>query len=201
VVLEEPAFRDAAARNLAFVARTQAANGWFPHCCLSDPERPLLHTLAYTVRGLLEGGRVLQDSGILSAGVRAADALATTVRPDGFMPGRYRNDWTSSDSWSCLTGEAQMANNWLRLWLITGEGRWLEKVPPVLAFLKRTQNRSSRDAGLRGGIKGSWPMGATYGRYQILNWATKYFADALIRHEQVAASEAAARGTGTFRLA
>lgn len=201
VVLEEPEFREAATRNLRFVVRTQAANGWFPQCCLTDPERPLLHTLAYTVRGLLEGGRVLQDSELLLAAVRAADALAATVRADGFMPGRYWQDWTSSDTWSCLTGQAQMANNWMRLWLITGDDRWLEKVPSVLAFLKRTQNRSSGDLGLRGGVKGSAPLGAVYGRHQILNWATKYFADALIRDQQCTAGTAAERGAGIFRLA
>ena len=200
-LLKEPDFRDAAARNLRFVAGAQAGNGWFPRCCLSDPEFPLLHTLAYTVRGLLEGGRVLEDSQILGAGVRAAEALAATARADGFMPGRYRNDWSSPVTWSCLTGEAQMANNWMRLWLVTGDPRWLERVPPVLSFLKRTQNRSSRDAGLRGGIKGSSPLGGGYSRDQILNWATKYFADAMIRHEQCTAGTAAPRGLGPFRLA
>jgi hypothetical protein len=199
--LGHPEFRDAAARNLRFVARSQTANGWFPHCCLSDPERPLLHTLAYTIRGLIEGGRVLEDSELVTAGARAAEALAATVRPNGFMPGRYRSDWTGPEKWSCLTGEAQMANNWMRLSLITGETRWLEPVERVLAFVKRTQNRSSRDPGLRGGIKGSWPIGAEYSPYQTLNWATKYFADALMRHEQVLTGALASRGGGPFRLA
>jgi hypothetical protein len=201
LALEEPAFRDAAARNLRFVTRTQLANGWFPQCSLSDPEFPLLHTLAYTVRGLVEGGRVLQDSEVLEAGIRAANVLLAMVRSDGFMPGRYRSDWTSTDTWSCLTGEAQMATNWMRLALITKDQRWLEKVPAVLAFLKATQNRSSRNPGLRGGVKGSAPLGGVYGRYQILNWATKYFADALMRHTQQATGEAAVRGMGTYRLA
>lgn len=201
VVLERPEFCEAAARNLRFVARSQAANGWFPNCCLSDPERPLLHTLAYTVRGLIEGGRVLQDQELLDAGVRASAALAATVRPNGFMPGRYRSDWTGLESWSCLTGEVQMANNWMRLSLITGEDHWLEPVERVLTFVKRTQNRTSSNPGLRGGIKGSWPLNAEYSTNQIINWAVKYFADALMRHEQIAAGTFAKRGAGTFRLA
>jgi hypothetical protein len=75
-----------------------------------------------------------------------------------------------------------MANNWMRLHSITGEPRWLEPVPRVLRFLKSTQNRTSRDDGLRGGIKGSYPVDGGYGRYELLNWAAKYFADALMRH-------------------
>src|SRR2546429_6528050 len=33
-----------------------------PSCCLTDPHQPLLHTLAYAIRGFLEGGRVLDDA-------------------------------------------------------------------------------------------------------------------------------------------
>jgi len=201
MALGEATFRDGAARNLHMVARQQAPNGWFPNCCLSDPVRPLLHTISYTVRGLLEGGRVLEDDRLLAAGCRAAEALLPTVNPEGWMPGRYAADWRGAVSWSCLTGEAQSATNWMRLNLITGDARWLEPVPRVLTFLKRTQNRTSPDPGLRGGIKGSAPMSGDYGRYETLNWATKYFADSLIRHEQLAVGIAAERGAGTFRLA
>ncbi|HEV8411452.1 MAG TPA: hypothetical protein VGQ30_13150, partial [Gemmatimonadaceae bacterium] len=59
--LNMPAATDAAARSLAHVARLQRKNGWIPSCCLTEPARPLLHTLAYATRGLLEGGRVLED--------------------------------------------------------------------------------------------------------------------------------------------
>jgi hypothetical protein len=66
-----------------------------------------------------------------------------------------------------------------------GDRGWLEPVPAVLAFVKSTQNRTSAVAGLRGGIKGSWPLDGDYGRYEVLNWATKYFVDALIRHQRI----------------
>jgi hypothetical protein len=182
-----PQFSDAASRNLLAVAALQRENGWFPNCCLTDPQRPLLHTLAYTIRGLLEGGRVLANDRMLGAAQRAAAALLTRVRPDGWMPGRFNADWSGAVDWSCLTGEAQMANNWMRLYQITDETRWLEPVPRVLGFLKRTQNRTTDLPGLRGGIKGSFPLSGGYGSFEVLNWATKYFADALMRHEQVTA--------------
>lgn len=183
VRLDDGTFTDAAARSLRAAAELQAPNGWLPSCCLSDPERPLLHTLAYAIRGLLEGGRVLGDPCLLRAAERAASALAAAVRTDGWMSGRYRADWSAAVRWSCLTGQAQMANNWMRLAEITGDPKWLEAVPAVLRFLKRTQNRRSREPGLRGGIKGAWPLGGGYGAYEVLSWATKFFADALMRHE------------------
>jgi len=182
--LEEPSFCAAAAKQLHAVVRLQHANGWFPNCCLGDPERPLLHTLAYTVRGLLEGGRVLEDEALVRRAALAAESLAGSVLDNGWMSGRFDQDWRPAASWSCLTGEAQMANNWLRLVEITGDRRWAEPVARVLRFLKATQNRASADPGLRGGIKGSAPVSGGYGRYTVLSWATKFFADALIRDER-----------------
>jgi len=190
--LNDGGFTAAAARSLRAAAELQAHNGWLPSCCLSDPEEPLLHTLAYAVRGFLEGGRVLDDPRLLQAAERAADALLATVRADGWMPGRYRSDWSPAVRWSCLTGQAQMANNWMRLAVITGDAKWLEPVPAVLRFLKRTQNRHGREPGVRGGIKGSWPVGGDYGAYEVLNWATKFFVDALMRHEAVQMNSLAA---------
>jgi hypothetical protein len=186
VVLDEPPFREAALHNLRAVARMQASNGWFPDCCLTDPIRPLLHTIAYTIRGLVDGGRALSDPAIQEAGARAARALLGQVRDDGWMSGRFDAGWNGVASWSCLTGEVQMVNNWIRLFLITGDRSWLAPTPRILAFVKSTQNRTSADPGLRGGIKGSWPLDGGYGRYEVLNWATKYFVDALIRHDRIA---------------
>lgn len=183
--LEEPAFTDAARASLRVAVSLQRENGWFPHCCLNDAERPLLHTLAYATRGLLEGGRVLGDESIHRAAVRAATALMGTVRADGWMSGRFDSAWGAAVPWSCLTGEAQFANILLRLHEITGERSWLEPVPAVLRFVKSTQNRTTRDPGLRGGIKGSEPVGGGYGRFEVLNWATKFYADALMRHDAV----------------
>jgi hypothetical protein len=188
VRLRDETFCGAAARNLRATAELQAANGWLPDCCLTDPERPLLHTLAYAIRGLVEGGRVLGEASLVRAGERAAKALLATVRRDGWMPGRYRPDWSAAVRWSCLTGQAQMANNWMRLAEITGDPKWLEPVSVVLRFLKRRQNRRSREPGLRGGIPGAWPVGSPYGAYEFLNWATKFFADALMRHEAIVTS-------------
>lgn len=181
VRLGESRFREAAAHNLRAVASLQHANGWFPRCCLTDPERPLLHTLAYTIRGLLEGGRLLHDETLVAAAVRAAEPLALAVHPDGRLAGRFTDDWRPAARWSCLTGQVQIAGVWLILHDMTGDERWL---PPALAsirFVKRSQSLSSADPGLRGGIRGSVPMTGEYGRFEVLNWATKFFVDALLR--------------------
>lgn len=179
--LGEHAFVEAGTRALRAVAAAQRDNGWFPDCCLNDPERPLTHTLAYTIQGLLEGGALLHDESLIFAAVRGATALADNVRADGHLPGRFDARWRAATKWSCLTGTAQMANVWLRLGELLGASQWNAPAAAALHFLKRSQNRSSRDLGLRGGIKGSHPCTGEYGRMQTLSWATKFFVDAMLR--------------------
>jgi hypothetical protein len=153
-----PRGRDAAARALHVVERRQHENGWLPDCCLTDPSRPLLHTIAYAITGLLEGGRLFGDERLVDAACRTAAALADRVDPDGRLVGRFGPDWTDAASSSCLTGQAQMVSNWIRLHEITGDTRWLEPVPAVVTFLKATQDRAARDPGVAGGIPGSDPI-------------------------------------------
>jgi hypothetical protein len=46
-------------------------------------------------------------------------------------------------------------------------------------FLKKTQDLVSDELGIRGGIKGSQPFWGGYGPFWYLNWAAKFFIDAL----------------------
>jgi hypothetical protein len=180
--LVRPVYTQAGTMALRAVVRAQLDNGWFPNCCLTDPQRPLTHTLAYTIQGVLEGGLILGDEKMIAAAARAASALAIAIREDGFLPGRFDRHWRPAVSWSCLTGTAQMANIWIRLGAFTGDAHWHTPAAAALHFLKRTQNRRSLDPGLRGGIKGAFPCTGEYGRLQTLSWATKFFVDALLRH-------------------
>jgi len=163
-------------------AARQTPDGWFPDCDLSDPERPLLHTIAYTIRGLLEGGRVRGRPDLVESAQRGARRLIAEVRDDGWMPGRFAPGMKRAVPWSCLSGNAQSCNCWLRLHDITGDDSWLEPIPRVLRFLESTQDTGAAERGLRG-IHGAWPVDGDYGAYEILNWATKFFADAIMRFD------------------
>ena len=199
--LGAPEFKEAGARALHAVARAQHENGWFPECCLDDAAHPLTHTLAYTVQGLLEGGLLLGDAHLIEAAIRPARRLATALAPDGHLPGRFGAEWRPAARWSCLTGTAQMAVVWGRLDSLEPALAWSDPAAAAIAFLKRTQNRSSLDPGLRGGIKGSAPMTGEYGRLQVLSWATKFFADALLRRRLATPVVEHARAAACLALA
>ncbi|HEU4332935.1 MAG TPA: pectate lyase [Candidatus Eisenbacteria bacterium] len=172
--------RDAARRNLDYVCARQEPNGWFPDCCLDDPRRPLLHTLAYTMEGLLEGGLLLEEERHVAAARRAADALLERLRPDGGLAGRFDAGWRNAASWSCLTGNAQTALVWLRLERILGTAAYGDAAVRLLGYLRTTQDLRSGDPGVRGGVAGSFPRFGEYGPYEFLNWAAKFFADGLL---------------------
>ena len=179
-VTGESIFRDAAIKNLDFVLSRQHANGWFPDCCLDDNTRPLLHTIAYTMEGLFEAGSFVGEPRFIEAARTAADALLERQKADGSLGGRFDHNWQPVCDWSCLTGDAQTAIVWLRLYERSGDSRYLCSAKAINRFLMKTQDLSAKDEGIRGGVKGSHPIWAEYGSFEYLNWAAKFLVDALL---------------------
>ncbi len=178
--VQERRYTDAAERNVRFGLAQQLDNGWFRANCLSDPDRPLLHTIAYAVEGILGCGLLLRREEYVAAARKTAVALARQQRPDGGLSGRFARDWSAQASWDCLTGDAQMAAVWWHIGGTTGDADLQARAHRMCRFLMRTQNRAAPDPGLAGGIKGSFPIDGDYGRYEVLNWPTKFFVDALL---------------------
>lgn len=173
-------FKEAAIRNIDFALAQQKENGWFRSNCLSDPSQPLLHTIAYAIRGVLEVGTLLKNDHYVNRAKLAADALLLAQGTDGSLAGRFDERWTPTVSWRCLTGEAQISGIWGRLFQITGDSRYREAMTKTNAALKRLQIMDTDHHGLYGGITGSYPLHGPYGRFEVLNWAVKFFLDALL---------------------
>jgi hypothetical protein len=173
-------------------------NGWFHRNCLTTDASPLLHTIAYTARGQFESGLLLGDERLVAASRRTAESLVAMIGEDGYLPGRFRRDWGGAVRWSCLTGMAQLSIL-LRRFARYDEGRGDQGVGRVGAyratatrlndFLCRAQDTSSKNPGLRGGVRGSFPIFGSYGQWRVLNWATKFFVDALLIEADDAALE------------
>lgn len=177
--VDDSRYREACESNLAYVLARTRDNGWLPDNCLNDPVRPLLHTIAYTTQGMLEAGYLTGSQHALDVVIRANEHLAESFERHGQMHGRYDEAWVPSARWRCLTGEAQTAVVWFRLAQVTGERRWFQRGVALTEQVKRTQVLAG-DPNIVGGIKGSQPIYGWYGKYQYLNWAAKFYADALM---------------------
>jgi len=170
----------AARRAAEFALANQAANGWFADNCLTDPARPLTHTIAYATQGVLEIGLLLGELRFVEAARRAARSCAAALRADGFLAGRLDRDWRAAVDWSCVTGEAQMALVWERLAALDGDAAWREAADRALRHALSVQDLASGEPGIRGGVPGSFPIWGGYGGYEYLNWAAKFLADLLL---------------------
>ena len=180
-VLGREDYVSAALRNAEFCLTRQQANGWFSDCSLDDPGQPLLHTIAYTMQGLLAIGRLTDRPDLIAAARRTADAEIAILGADGFLPGRQDHSFQGTVKWCCLTGSAQTSIVCSDLYAITGLDAYRDAAFRINRYLMARHDIRNADLRLRGGLPGSWPVGAPYGRLQILNWATKFLVDALAR--------------------
>ena len=68
----------------------------------------------------------------------------------------------------------------MRLHARTEDARFLNSALKLLDRVKATQNLTSANPGVRGGIKGSQPIWGRYHRLMFVNWGAKFLADALM---------------------
>jgi hypothetical protein len=181
-------YADAALRNVRWALTHQRVNGWFDRCSIADPAQPLTHTIGYVLRGLLEVDRFYGDPSLVAAARRTADGILTAIRPDGALPGKLSSDWRSSASWSCLTGNVQIAHSLLILYDITRHERYRDAAYGLNRMVRRTLRIDDPDE-TRGAVKGSFPIDGDYGRFEYLNWATKFAIDSYTAEQQILARE------------
>jgi hypothetical protein len=172
-------------RNIRFSIGKQKPNGWFRENCLTNPQAPLLHTICYVVEGILGAAEALDRDEYFVKARLTADALISRIRANGSLPGRFDEGWNGTVEWSCLTGNAQLAGILLKLFSRAAHPSYQTSAQRILSFLKRTQHCTSANPGLRGGIKGAYPFDGEYGKFEVLNWATKFYVDALLLDDKL----------------
>jgi hypothetical protein len=192
--LTEQRYTEAARANIQWAIARARPNGWLDDNCLEDNAHPLMHTIAYSIRGILETGIVLADEAFIRFADRMARAVALAQRNDGALPGRLDEQWQSAARWSCLTGNSQMAVNWLRLAELTGDEKLRDTALRANRFNMGTQEVTGADE-TRGAIKGSFPADGDYMTWRYPNWAAKFFMDALMLERKGAAHEDASRAS------
>lgn len=183
-VLPNRGYGAAGLRNVRWALTHQQTNGWFAQCCLTDPDRPLTHTIGYVLRGVIEAYLFAGDEAFLHAARRTADGVLGALRPDGFLPGRLDSRWRGVVPWACLTGTAQIAHCWLLLFRETRDARYRDAGLAALRYVRRTV-RVDGPPEIRGAVKGSFPIHGDYGRYEYLNWACKFLVDACLLEQEI----------------
>ncbi len=180
---------DAARANCEWTLSQQIENGWFENNAFfvsfgKWTSNPFTHTIAYVMEGLQECWRLLGEDRYLLAVYKTADQLLKIFDANKFMAGEFDRNWKTKASYSCLTGDAQIAGVWLRLFLSHRDVRFLRGAIKLNDFVKGAQDIRSIHSGTRGGVKGSHPIDGGYTPFVYVNWGAKFLADTLMLEEQ-----------------
>jgi hypothetical protein len=76
--------------------------------------------------------------------------------------------------------------------LLLGRQAFADGADVANRYLVGHHDISSLNPAIRGGLPGSWPTWGDYGRFKVLNWATKFLVDALLLRTIPKASKLAA---------
>ena len=180
LMLGKPGYFNAGRKITGFTLSCQNPNGWFSQNDLNNNSTPLTHTIGYALEGLLEVGLILNETACLEAVSSTLSQIQLLVQRDGFLAGRWTADWEPAVTWCCLTGSCQLASVSLRAHRIYPNRGFGELGKKLLGFVASTQDLGGANQGLIGGIHGSYPFHGDYGQYCTLNWAAKFYADAIM---------------------
>ncbi len=175
-------YKKAAMANLEWVLAQQWANGWFSNADNTERhnERPITHTIAYTIDGLIECAAHVRHDVMMDRATRTANVLLEKFLQDGWLHGRYDGQWRGSES-LITTGCAQLAICWAWLHRISGEARYnegLQRMTDLLIAMQEVNLSGPVDA--HGALTGSYPLWGRYENFAFPNWGTKFFADVLL---------------------
>lgn len=185
-------YKTAAIKNLRWAQSQQLPNGWFKKNELPPPNVsvPYTHTISYAIEGFLWSGLLLQEASFIKTALKGAVPLLNYFLKHGNLPGTFNNKWETSDSYSCLTGNAQISLMWLKLFEITKDNRFFYAAAKMNRYLESKQVKIPLKQ-VKGAIAGSDPIwgdllkNTGYCRLAYLNWATKFFVDALLAEEKI----------------
>ncbi|MEO8219067.1 MAG: hypothetical protein ABI718_18480, partial [Acidobacteriota bacterium] len=184
--------RESAVRVLEQLLTRRHPDGSFADWGFSFGAGAFTHTIAYTLRGFLESGRLLgEEEHFLDAVSPAVERLYRRAElRQGQLPGFFGDGWKGDQSFVCLTGNAQIALVLLRYESARPDLRLVNAACKLVDYVCHRQISSPLAGRFRGAIAGSSPVWGPYLRFRYPNWAAKFFADSLMLLLQRLESEA-----------
>ncbi len=183
--IKDDFYSNAAIRNIDWALSRQHDNGWFDDAGFNKKTHstPYTHTIAYTIEGIMKTGICIGRDDYIDGALKAGKALLEVCK-DGFLYGTYDSQWKSDVNYSCLTGNAQIAGIFLRLYEVRGSKEFFHVAQEINRFLCYCQDVDGEPS-IRGAISGSYPIWGKYQRFAFPNWATKFFVDALLLEKKL----------------
>lgn len=179
----DDSIRDSAVRVLERMKRRRRENGAFSDWGFSEGAGAYTHTIAYTLRGFLESGRLLeQRDDYLELVAPAVERLYRRAElRQGRLPGYFETEWKGSNTFVCLTGNAQVALVLLHYESARSDLRLVNAASKLVDFVCHRQIVMPLPSPrFRGAIGGSSPIWGPYMRFRYPNWAAKFFADSIM---------------------
>lgn len=163
--------------HLQFLNRNHGLN----NAGFAQGETATTHTLAYSLRGLLESAWLLEDQVAVEKIALAGNILVSLLKSAGKLAGAYDENWQGDYSFSCITGHAQFSLFIWRLHEITQNTDFLAGSRDLFEWIANAPSKFPLH-GIRGGIAGSKPLWGPYQRFRWLNWAAKFYLDAALAY-------------------
>ncbi len=181
-------YKKSAEKNILW-ALSHVKGNWITNMGFKREDSPITHSIAYTLRGLLESANFmdkLTEEKIIDLvkeiSIKIIDKFLCENHKR-LIPAVINDDLSSGSGYSCLTGNAQLAIVFHKLSILTNNQKFKNAVDEIIIHMKQRQNIRTQCLDFRGGIPGSYPVNGKYMRYGFPNWATKFFADLLLLKE------------------
>ena len=182
VMMGKSKWIEAATKNAEWVLKQENEKGWFSHCTFYlEEDSPLLHTISYTLEGLLGLGLLFKNHRYIESVVKSSMSIIKTMKKYNGLKGRYDSSWRPTVHWRCLSGEAQFAIVLYRLAIFSSDFKYFTKeADSILRGLLKYQDIQSPHPESFGAISGSQPIWGRYDPFFYQNWAAKFLMDALL---------------------
>ena len=74
---------------------------------------------------------------------------------------------------------------WLKLYELGKDGDFFDGAQKAVKFVASTQDLETSNLGIKGGVKGSYPVNGEYCKFEYVNWAAKFFIDSVLLWDEI----------------